>query len=147
MMGKLGFDIVVSKLSENDLKFCQQAVANYKSISNEVWHGDLYRLMDPKENDLASLVYVNKDKSKAVMFNYLVNNRFGAGSIWPVKLKGLQADKRYNVKEINLYPGTKSTLGESNVYSGNYLMTVGFNPNVNLRRTSVILEIIETPGR
>lgn len=91
-------------------------------------------------------MYVNKDKSKAVMFNYLVNSRFGSGSIWPVKLKGLQPDKRYSVKEINLYPGTKSSLGESNVYSGNYLMTVGFNPNVNLRRTSVILEINETRG-
>ncbi len=78
------------------------------------------------------------------MFNYLVNNRFGSGSIWPIKLKGLQADKKYSVKEINVYTGTKSTLAENAVFSGNYLMTIGFNPNVNLRRTSVILEINET---
>jgi alpha-galactosidase len=143
MMGKLGFDIVVSKLNENDLQFCQQAVVNYKSVSDQVWHGDLYRLMDPGKNDFASLMYVNKDVSKAVMFNYLVNNRYGSGSIWPVKLKGLQADKKYSVKEINLYPGTKSTLAGNDVYSGNYLMTIGFNPDVNLRRTSVILEINE----
>lgn len=144
MMGKLGFDIVVSKLSENDLQFCQQAVANYKSISDEVWHGDLYRLMSPRENDFASLMYVNKDQNKAVMFNYLVSNRFGAGSTLPIKLKGLRADKKYSVKEINLYPGTKSTLADTNIFSGDYLMTIGFNPNVNVKRASVILEINET---
>ncbi|MEY2869645.1 MAG: hypothetical protein RIR01_2142, partial [Bacteroidota bacterium] len=30
-----------------------------------------------------------------------------------------------------------------NVYSGNFLMTVGINPNVTLKRTSVILEITQ----
>ena len=77
------------------------------------------------------------------MFNYLVNNRFGKGSFLPVKLKGLQADKKYSLKEINLYPGTKSAMAESAVYSGDFLMTVGFNPVVNAGRTSVIVEINE----
>jgi alpha-galactosidase len=29
------------------------------------------------------------------------------------------------------------------VYSGDYLMAVGFNPQVNARRTSVVLELTE----
>lgn len=143
MMGKLGFDIVVNHLSENDLRFAQQSVAGYKSFSDVVWHGDLFRLADPYENEYASLMYVDSTKDKAIMFNYLTNFRFSAGAtIGPVKLKGLDANKKYVVKEINLYPGTQSPINNS-AYSGDYLMTVGFNPVVDSRRTSVILEIIE----
>lgn len=143
MMGKLGFDIVVSKLSKEDLKFAQDAVDTYESFSDVVWHGDLFRLVNPQKNDFASLMYVDDAQSKAIMFNYLVSNRYGAGSLSPMKLNGLNPDKKYRVKEINLYPGTKSTLASDAAYSGNYLMTVGLNPDVNARRTSVILEVTE----
>ncbi|QNF34768.1 alpha-galactosidase [Adhaeribacter swui] len=143
MMGKLGFDIVVSKLEPNDLQFCQDAVKTYKSLSDVIWHGDLYRLANPRDNDFASVMYVNEAKNRAVMFNYLVSNRYGAGTLSPVKMGGLDPNKKYQVKEINLYPGTQSSITGNTSYSGNYLMTVGFNPNVNARRTSVILEITE----
>jgi alpha-galactosidase len=43
-----------------------------------------------------------------------------------VKLEGLDAHKNYSVKEINLYPGSKSACPEnSKTYSGSYLMKVG----------------------
>ena len=58
-------------------------------------------------------------------------------------MKGLDPTKKYLVKEINLYPGTESSV-KAGVYSGDFLMNVGFNPNVNLKRTSVILEITES---
>jgi len=144
MMGKLGFDIVVNDLSADDLKFAQQSVANYKSFSNVVWHGDQYRLVDPYENDFMSIMYIDNAKNKAIMFNYLVNFRFSLGAtIEPVKFKGLDANKKYSVKEINLYPGINSRINSSQTFSGDYLMTVGFNPDVDTRRTSVILEIDE----
>jgi alpha-galactosidase len=143
-MGKLGFDIVASHLSKDDLKFCQQAIINYNSFKDIVWHGNQYRLASPYENPIASIAYVSEDKTKAVMFNYLHNNRFmQTGTERPIKLNGLDTDKRYRIKEINLYPGTASTIKTENVYSGDYLMTVGLNPDVNLKRTSVILEITE----
>jgi len=47
------------------------------------------------------------------------------------------------VKEINLYPGTSSPIGENSIYSGGFLMKVGINPYVNGRRQSVVLEITE----
>ena len=74
-MGKLGFDIVASHLSEEDIRFAKEAVANYHSFKNIVWHGDLYRLVNPHENPIAALMYVDGSKSKAVVFNYLVDNR------------------------------------------------------------------------
>ncbi|MES1223816.1 MAG: alpha-galactosidase, partial [Bacteroidota bacterium] len=49
MMGKMGYDIVVSKLSEKDLQFSQQAIITYKSLKDVVWRGDMYRLINPWE--------------------------------------------------------------------------------------------------
>ena len=142
MMGRLGYDIVVSHLNEKDLQFSQQAVANYNAVKDIIFQGDLFRLVDPKKNDYAALMYATKSKSKAVLFAYLVGNRNGDGSDTPIRLKGLDATKNYKVKELNLYPGTKSAIKEDQVYSGEYLMMAGFNPVVNARRTSVVLEIV-----
>lgn len=143
-MGKLGFDIVAAHLSEPDMKYCKEAVSNYHSFKDIVWHGDLYRLLNPHKNDFASLMYVNERKDRAIMFNYLVNNGQRLGTAQePVKLSGLDPAKNYRVKEINLYPDTKSTLDADQVYSGDFLMKAGLNPLISLQRTSVVLEITE----
>ncbi len=143
-MGKLGFDIVAGHLSEKDLQFCKEAVSNYHSFKDVVWHGDLYRLVNPHENDMASLMYVKGDKTRAIVFNYLVNNRqLLITNEQPVKLAGLDPGKKYRIREINLYPETKSTINSNKTYSGDFLMKVGFNPDVSLRRTSVVLEVTE----
>lgn len=143
MMGKPGFDIVVSELPENDLKFCQEAMKNFNDLKDVIWHGGQYRLVDPKENDFASLMYVNESQSKGVLFNYLVNNRYAIRSEAPVKLKGLAGSKKYRIDEINLYPGTKSTLNPGQVFTGDFLMKIGYNPQLNKSRTSVVLVINE----
>ncbi|MDD5151637.1 MAG: alpha-galactosidase, partial [Flavobacterium sp.] len=143
-MGKLGFDIVASKLNPDDKTFCKQAISNYNSFKYIVWHGDMFRLVNPHENNIAALMYVNPTKSKAVVFNYLVNNRFNiTATERPVVLNGLDPKKKYTVKEINLFPGTYSTINSDKVYSGDFLMKAGINPNVSLKRTSVVLEINE----
>ncbi|RZK67948.1 MAG: alpha-galactosidase [Pedobacter sp.] len=143
MMGKLGFDIDIAKLDEKELKFCQQAVTVYNGIKEIVWHGDQYRLSDPWLNDVAAVMYTNTDKSAGVIFNYLVNNRYERGSKEPIKLKGLEATKRYKLSEINLYTDTKSNINSDTIYSGEFLITIGFNPKVNTNRKSVILKIEE----
>lgn len=144
MMGKLGFDIVVNQLPEKDLAFAKQAVGVYKSISDLVWHGDLYRLADPHENNIASVMYQNETKTRSVVFTYLIANRFATSStVDPIKLKGLDPKKKYSVNEINLYPRTTSLIAAGNTYSGEYLMSIGINPRINPNRTSVILELKE----
>jgi alpha-galactosidase len=141
MMGKLGFDIVISKLGESDMQFVQGAVKTFNDIKAVVWQGDQYRLLNPRENSVASMAYVNEAKTTAIMFNYLVNYRYGEGNAAPIRLKGLDVGKQYKVKEINLYPDTKSGINESKTYTGDFLMKIGINPKVNLGRTSVILQI------
>jgi alpha-galactosidase len=143
MMGKLGFDIVVSKLPEKDLQYCQSAIKNYNALKPIIWQGDQYRLSDPRTNSVASIMYVDEAKSSGVIFNYLVNYRYGAGSKFPIKLKGLDAGKKYQLKEINLYPGVNSSIDAGKIYTGEFLMKIGMNPDVNAGRTSVVLQIDE----
>jgi alpha-galactosidase len=143
MMGRLGFDIVVSKLTPQELDFCHGALKNYDALKDIIWHGDQYRLQSPWDNDAASLMYVNSSRSQAVVFNYLVSNRYNAGTKLPIKLKGLDPQKKYQVKEINLYADAKSTIDNNLILSGDFLMTVGINPDVNDSRTSVVLQIDE----
>ncbi|RIV19901.1 alpha-galactosidase [Fibrisoma montanum] len=144
MMGKLGYDIVVSKLDEKELQFSQEALKTYERVKEVIWQGDLYRLASPYTGDAASLMYVSDARDRAVWFTYLTSSRYRAGSQAPIHLKGLDPAKNYTIRELNLYPGTKSGINDNSAtYSGNYLMTIGFNPNVDARRTSVVLEVTE----
>jgi alpha-galactosidase len=142
MMGKLGFDIVVSKLKPDELAFCQGAVKTYKQFSEAIWHGDQYRLQSPWDNDVASVMYVDRAKNNAIMFNYLVNTRYGAGTHLPIRLNGLDSDKSYTISEVNLLPGTKSSIANA-TYTGKFLMTIGINPDVHEGRTSVLIGVQE----
>lgn len=141
MMGKLGFDIAVSHLNEKDLRFCQEALKTYNAIKPIIWQGDQYRLQSPLDNAVAAVLYVNAQKTTGIVFNYLVNNRYDAGSALPIRLKGLDPAKKYTLRELNVYPGITSTIDSSKVYSGEFLMKVGFNPDVKSGRNSVVLEV------
>ncbi|GAB4024094.1 alpha-galactosidase [Spirosoma koreense] len=144
MSGKLGYDIVVSKLTEPELQFSQQALKDYDRLKPVIWQGDQYRLASPYTGDVASMLYVSEAQDRAVWFTYLTRNRYKAGSQAPIKLKGLNPDKTYKIQELNVYPGTRSSINaDPSVYSGNYLMTIGVNPQVDSRRESVVLEVTE----
>lgn len=144
MMGKLGYDIVVSRLDEKELQFSQEALKTYERIKNVVWRGDQYRLASPYTADVASLMYVSEARNQAIWFTYLTKNRYKAGSLAPIRSQGLDPAKNYTVRELNVYPGARSAINtDTAVYSGNYLMTIGFNPGVDTRRTSVVLELTE----
>jgi len=143
-MGKLGFDIIVHELNDKDKQFAKEAVQNYHSYKDVVLHGDMYRLVNPYKENIAALMYVNSDKSRAVVFNYLVNNRFMLNATeHPVEFNGLDASKKYRVKELNVYPGQSSKIDTEKVYSGDFLMKIGVNPYMNLQKTSVVLEVNE----
>ena len=111
MMGKLGYDIVVSHMPANDLAFSQQALKTYDRLKPVIYQGDLFRLQSPHTNDVASVMYVSEKQDEAVWFSYLVNSRFKAGSdLSPIRLRGLQPHKQYSIQGTNLMPGAKSPL-------------------------------------
>ena len=141
MMGKLGFDIHVGGLKQNELQFCQEAVANYKRLSRVIWQGDLYRLISPYEESRAVLMYVNQDKTKSVVFSYTLHP-LNDPNYSLVRLEGLDPLKKYEVKEINLMPEAKNTFEASgNVFSGDFLMKVGLKISSARQESSVVLEV------
>jgi Alpha-galactosidase len=142
MMGKMGYDLKVNALTDNELKFSQDAIANYKRLSDIIWHGDLYRLISPYDENRAVLMYVGSTKTKAVLFAYTLNSRFGE-SFLPVRLQGLDPARTYNVKEINMFPGERTSIGSGKTYTGDYLMKIGLNIGTGAPLTSTVLEISE----
>lgn len=141
MMGKLGFDIRVNELPEKDLQYCQDAVKWYNGYKDILWHGEQYRLQDPDNEKVASMGYVNMSKDTAIVFNYYMATKVTNDLFLPIKMQGLDEAKKYKIKEVCIYPGTKSPIDSTQIYSGDFLMNVGFNPQVNAKRSSVVLVI------
>ena len=143
MMDKLGYDIKVSKMTDDELEFSKEAVKNYNRLSSTIWFGDLYRIISPYEENRMVAMYVNDEKSKAVLFNYNLNTRYKE-VFNRVRLQGLDSHKLYRVEETNLMPGSKSNLSENGgTFSGDYLMTMGLNltPGKLIPLSSMIIEI------
>ncbi len=78
------------------------------------------------EENRAVLMYVTKDKNRAVLFDYNLHSRY-LEVFNRVRMQGLDPNKRYKAEEINLYPGTKLNFsGNGGIFSVDYLMKVGF---------------------
>lgn len=124
-MCKLGFDLGLHKLNGGELEYCRQAIQNWNRLKPVILDGQQYRLVSPYESNHMAVNYVNADQTQAVLFVYDVYPRFKE-KLFPVKLQGLDPNKRYLVKEINLMPGTQSEKEfDGKVFSGDYLMKVG----------------------
>ena len=142
MMCKLGFDIKMSDLNPNEQVYCRQAVTEYNRLKPVILESDLYRLVSPYGSNHTSSMYVNKNKNQAIVFAFDVYPRYGE-HILPVRLQGLEANKMYQVKEINLMPGASSSVnGNGQTFSGEYLMNVGLDLFTGYKLNSRIIEII-----
>lgn len=144
MMGKLGFDIQLSDLKDDELNYCKQAVQNYKNLQAVIGYGDVYRLVAPYDNLAASLMYVDEAKKKSVLFAFSLHPKHG--DVFPkLQLKGLDPAKKYVVKEINLMDETKPQFKQNGqTFTGDYLMKVGLDWYMQQSLKSSVLEINET---
>ena len=140
-MCKLGFDIDLKTMDKADYAYTQGAVANWRRLEDVILNGELYRLVSPYESNHAAVNYVSQDKSKGVVFAYDLHPRTHE-PVRNVKLQGLDANRMYTVKEINLMPDTKSALDcDGQQYSGDFLMKVGLNILTPNTATSHVLEL------
>ncbi len=142
MMGKMGYDIRVEEMTDDELAFSQQALKDYERLDDVIWHGDMYRLVSPYEESRAALMYVNDAKEKAVLFCYTLD-AYRENITNPVKLQGLNPDKTYQVKEINIMPGSRGYRQPEQEYSGDYLMKIGLNIRSFMGLSSNVFEISE----
>ena len=129
MSGRLGFELHPKNMTKDEVAFAKNCVADYKRLRPVVQGGDLYRLVSPYGSSYASLMYASDDKSRAVVFVWGLNR--GPNREFParIRLKGLDAAKRYAAKEINRWPGAKAHVScDGRTVSGAALMNFGIEP-------------------
>lgn len=140
-MCKLGFDLDLKTMKPEDYKFTQDAVTNWNRLKNVILDGELYRLISPYETHHMAVNYVSQDKKKAVLFAYDLHPRYSEPQ-QAVRLQGLDANRTYTVKEINLMPNTTSALHcNGQRYTGDYLMKVGLMVLSAYEGASRVLEL------
>lgn len=141
MMCKLGFDIKQEDMNQNEHLYCDQAVKNYNRLKPVILEGDMYRLVSPYGSNHTSSMFVGKDKKTAAVFAFDIHPRYAEKTL-PVRLQGLDINKMYRVKEINMMPGSNSSLkGNDQVFSGEYLMNVGLDLFTTQQLNSRLIEI------
>jgi alpha-galactosidase len=126
MAAKLGMDLQPSQMSEKEYDFSKKAIQTYKEIRQTILWGDLYRILSPYNSNRTVYMYVNENKSEAVVFNFLIRKE-----VYPTPpvftLQGLDPQKKYKLQEINKNPDNWSRFGkyEGKTFTGEYLMKVG----------------------
>ncbi|SDY30990.1 alpha-galactosidase [Evansella caseinilytica] len=114
MSGNFGYELDITKLSEREQEIIAGQVALYKEIREMVQFGFFYRLKSPFTSNDTSWMFVNDDRSEAVLTYVKVlaepNDPFRK-----IRLKGLDPRKKYRVIE----------LGKS--FYGDELMNIGIN--------------------
>ncbi|MBQ9229242.1 MAG: alpha-galactosidase [Eubacterium sp.] len=94
MRGALSLGGNLKHYSDEDIALCRHYTDLYKSVRNTVQFGDLYRLLDIDEDEIAADLYVSSGKTEAVLFIASVNTRC-MKKPQPLYFDGLEDDRIY----------------------------------------------------
>lgn len=141
LTGAFGIDRDVARWTPAQRAQVAAAVKLYHDgIRELVATGDLYRLLSPYESPLAAMSYVSPDRTHAVAFVFKLHE----AATPTIKLRGLDAAKKYRLREINLAEGTRSRFGLNNqVVEGATLMSDGFGSPLRRAFDSCVIELTE----
>ena len=129
-------------MSEKDKAYAKKAIADYKTIRETVQLGNLYRLISPYDKmGVASLMYVNDQKDKAVFFAYKMEHFVGMG-IPRFRAAGLDPNRNYKIRELSLPDGEKPCHLDGKVFSGALLMNTGFEVSLKKEYSSRVFELM-----
>lgn len=139
--GRLGFELHPKGMTEEEIRFCTDAVESYKRLRTTIQQGDLYRLVSPYKNDHAALMFVSADRRKAVVCVYGMARLAMQGNPAPLHLRGLYPNLRYRITEIN--KAAESHIGplEGKAFGGDALMTQGLPFTLGNEDDSLVLEL------
>ena len=99
--GRFGLEMQPKSMSPRELEFAKNAVKEYHRIRPVVQQGDLYRLVSPFEHDYAALMYVNEQKTHAIVCMYGLSRDTRKNYLPPLVMQGLDPAKRYRLRELN----------------------------------------------
>ena len=125
--GRLGMELQPKAMTGDEKEFARTAIESYKTYRDLISSGDLYRIKSPYDSDFWSMMYVSKDKKRAVVFAYCLKYQ-GRTLIPQLRLYGLDPEKDYKVTELNVKKS--SFWGSGNTFKGDYLIECGLNPKL-----------------
>ncbi len=99
-----GYELNLHALTEEDFAKISEHIAFYNQMHDLILQGDLYRLISPFEKNYFSQMVVSKDKNRAVFILMKILAK-GNDSYPFVKLKGLNSDKYYFIKDMGTFKG------------------------------------------
>ena len=108
-LGATGYELDLTKLSDEEKAQVKAQIANYKRIDGLVLNGDLFRLANPFETDYFCEMIVAKDKTEA----YVVGERFRGDPCDHdrlLKLNGLDENNTYTIKELGVTASGKALM-------------------------------------
>ncbi|CAM4348184.1 alpha-galactosidase [Paenibacillus phoenicis] len=114
MSGNFGYELDLTRFTEEEKETAKRQIALYKKIRGLVQQGDLYRLQSPFEGNETAWMFVSPDQSEALLFYFRVLAEPN-GPLRSVKLQGLDPAKDYEV------------VGSGEVYGGDRLMNAGLS--------------------
>ncbi|MGG1612187.1 alpha-galactosidase [Paenibacillus phoenicis] len=114
MSGNFGYELDLTRFTEEEKETAKRQIALYKEIRGLVQQGDLYRLQSPFEGNETAWMFVSPDQSEALLFYFRVLAEPN-GPLRTVKLQGLDPAKDYEV------------VGSGEVYGGDRLMNAGLS--------------------
>ena len=114
MAGNFGYELDITKLSEEEKEELKEQISLYKEIRETVQFGALYRLKSPFNSNEVAWMMISEDKNEVVVSYVrqwaLVNESFSN-----LKLTALDKDSEYEI------------IGEDTILSGDELMYIGLN--------------------
>ncbi|WP_062352482.1 alpha-galactosidase [Bacillus kwashiorkori] len=112
MSGNLGYELDLTKLSKTEIDTIKEQIGKYKWIRRLIQFGEFYRLLSPFEGNEAAWLFVNQEKTEAIVFYFYILAE-PAAPIKFLKLCGLSRRKQYQI------------VGSSKRYGGDELMNIG----------------------
>lgn len=112
MGGNFGYELDVTKFTEDEKEIVKQQVDTYKEIRHITQFGDFYRLLSPFEGNETAWIFVTEDKKEAVASFFRVMAQPNP-SLTKVKLQGLNPEYNYEIAGMNIVVG-----GDELMYRG-----------------------------
>ncbi|MFD1773512.1 alpha-galactosidase [Paenibacillus rhizophilus] len=114
MSGNLGYELDLTKLTDEEKETVKQQVAKYKEIRSLIQFGDFYRLLSPFEGNETAWLFADKEKKEVMAFFFNVVAE-PAAPLKYLKLNGIDVTKTYRLT------------GTDQVYGGDELAYVGLS--------------------
>ncbi|MEC0177635.1 alpha-galactosidase [Paenibacillus favisporus] len=116
MSGNFGYELDLTKFTDDEKETVKRQVAAYKQIRGLVQQGDLYRLKSPFDGNESAWMFVSEDQKDALVYAFQVMAVPNAPQR-TLRLDGLDPELEYEVE-----PGTG---GEISILGGDRLMQLG----------------------